>query len=187
MKKLMFAFAACAVGVLFAAEVGDTFTLQTKSTTMALQKQRGAWNLLHYGAKVANGADAGALAPNVRDNPSFMATRRAAAYSVYGDKAVDKGINKCGGLQVTHADGCLTTYLEGVKAETVEDKPGVTHLVLTQKDAVYPFYVIQHFRAFAACDVIEPWVALRHEEKGAVRLGRMDSLAFDFPLLANQF
>ena len=38
MKKLMFAFAACAVGVLFAAEVGDTFTLQTKSTTMALQK-----------------------------------------------------------------------------------------------------------------------------------------------------
>ena len=187
MKKLMFAFAACAVGVLFAAEVGDTFTLQTKSTTMALHKRRRAWNLLHYGAKVANGADAAALAPNVRDNPSFMATRRAAAYSVYGDKAVDKGINKFGGLQVTHADGCLTTYLEGVKAETVEDKPGVTHLVLTQKDSVYPFYVIQHFRAFAACDVIETWVELRNEEKGAVRLGRMDSLAIDFPLLANQF
>ncbi len=187
MKKLMFALALCATGAVFAAEVGDTFLLQTKSTSMAFKKKNGAWNLLHYGAKVAKVADAAALACDGWNSHNTIAQRRPAVYSAYGDKAMGQGINKYGGLQVTHADGCLTTYLEGVTAETVDDKPGVTHLVLTQKDRVYPFYVVQHFRAMEACDVIETWVELRNEEKGAVRLGRMDSLALDFPLLANKF
>ena len=181
------AFFALAASVAFAADVGDSFLLHTRSTTMAFAKRNGAWNLLHYGPKVAQGADAAALASDGFAGGSFMATRRPAVYSAYGDKAQDKGINKFGGLQVTHADGCLTTYLEGVKAETVEDRPGVTHLVLTQKDRVYPFYVVQHFRAMEGCDVVETWVELRNEEKGAVRLGRMDSLALDFPLIANRF
>ncbi len=187
LKNFLPAFAVLAASVAFAADVGDSFLLHTRSTTMAFAKRNGAWNLLHYGPKVAQGADAAALASDGFAGGSFMATRRPAVYSAYGDKAQDKGINKFGGLQVTHADGCLTTYLEGVKAETVEDRPGVTHLVLTQKDRVYPFYVVQHFRAMEGCDVVETWVELRNEEKGAVRLGRMDSLALDFPLIANRF
>ena len=67
------------------------------------------------------------------------------------------------------------------------DAPGVTHLVLKQRDRAYPFQVVQHFRAFEACDVIETWVELENGEPGAVRLGRMDSFAMDFPLLANSF
>ena len=186
-KFLPAAFFALAASVAFAADVGDSFLLHTKSTTMAFAKRNGAWNLLHYGAKVEKGADAAALACDGWNSHNHIAQRRAATYSAYGDKATGQGINKYGGLQVTHADGCLTTYLEGVKAETVDDKPGVTHLVLTQKDRVYPFYVVQHFRALEGCDVVETWVEIRNEEKGAVRLGRMDSLALDFPLLANRF
>ena len=136
LKNFLPAFAVLAACVAFAADVGDSFLLHTRSTTMAFAKRNGAWNLLHYGPKVAQGADAAALASDGFAGGSFMATRRPAVYSAYGDKAQDKGINKFGGLQVTHADGCLTTYLEGVKAETVEDRPGVTHLVLTQKDRV---------------------------------------------------
>ena len=188
MKKVIVMGVGLVVWAAFAAEVGNSFLLQTKSTTMAFKKDSGgAWNMIHYGAKAAKESDVQALAWNRWSGGNSIAQRRPAAYSAYGDKAMGQGINKYGGLQVTHADGCLTTYLEGVKAETIDDKPGVTHLVLTQKDHVYPFYVIQHFRAMEACDVVETWVELRNDEPGAVRLGRMDSIALDFPLLANSF
>ena len=187
MKKLVSAVMLCAIGALSAGMVGDSFLLQTKSTTLALLKRNGAWDLIHYGAKASGVESVKALSWDQWAGRNSISQRRPAAYSVYGEKALGQGINKFGGLQVTHADGVLTTWLEAVKAETVEDAPGATHLVLTQKDKVYPFYVIQHFRALAACDVIETWVELRNEESGAVRLGRMDSLAIDLPLLANKF
>lgn len=183
----------CATGAAFAAEVGDSFLLQTKSTTMAFQRNSdNSWDMIHYGAKVANKADAEALAWNPWIGGSRVGQRRPAVYSVFGDKLMtgykmDAGENKFGGLAVTHADGCLSTWLENVKTEIIDDKPGVTHLVITQKDRVYPFYVTQHFRAMEVCDVIETWVELHHDEPAPVKLMRMASIALDFPLLADKF
>ena len=189
--KTMFkiaALAACLAGIAGAAETGDEFLLQTKSTTMAFRRENGAWNMVHYGAKVSAASDVAALAWNRWSGGNHIAQRRPAAYAAYGgDKEGGYGFNKWGGLQVTHADGCPTLHLVGEKAQTVPDAPGVTHLVLKQRDRAYPFYVVQHFRAFEACDVIETWVELENGEPGAVRLGRMDSFAMDFPLLANSF
>lgn len=169
------------------------FLLQTKSTTMAFRRDvdRNTWTVAHYGAKVGAVEDALALAWNgwqggwMGGSDTWIA--RPTPYAAFGDRAVDGGENKYGGLAVTHADGCLTTWLEGVSAETVEDAPGVTHLVLRQKDKFYPFFVTQHFRAMESCDVIETWVELRHEESAPVRLARMASLALNFPLIADRF
>jgi len=100
----------CAAGAAFAAEVGDSFPLQTKSTTMAFRRNgEKAWDMIHYGAKVANKADAEALAWNPWTGGSRAGQRRPAAYSVFGDKLMagekmDAGENKFGGLAVTHAD-----------------------------------------------------------------------------------
>ncbi len=187
-KNWMAMAAACIglVGALSAAEIKDSFLLQTMSTTMAFRKQNDMWNMIHYGAKMDSEADAAALAWKHNPWHNSVGMRRAVTYSAYGD-AAGHGINKFGGLAVTHADGCLSTYLEAVKAETIDDAEGVTHLVLTLKDKVYPFYVIQHFRAMEKCDVIETWVELRNDEKGAVKLRRMDSLAIGFPLIADKF
>ena len=189
--KTMFkiaALATCLAGLAGAAETGDEFLLQTKSTTLAFRRENGAWNVLHYGAKVSAASDIAALAWNRWAGGNHIAQRRPAAYAAYGgDKEGGYGFNKWGGLQVTHADGCPTLHLVGEKAQTVPDAPGVTHLVLAQKDRAYPFWVFQHFRAFEACDVIETWVELKNAETGAVKLGRMDSFAMDFPLLANEF
>ena len=180
--------AVCLAGVAGAAETGDEFLLQTKSTTLAFRRENGAWNVLHYGAKVSAASDVAALAWNRWAGGNHIAQRRPAAYAAYGgDKEGGYGFNKWGGLQVTHADGCPTLHLVGEKAQTVPDAPGVTHLVLAQKDRAYPFWVFQHFRAFESCDVIETWAELKNCERGAVRLGRMDSFAMDFPLLANEF
>lgn len=181
--------AALCLGMAGAATAADnTFLLQTKNTTLALRRQQGAWNVAHYGAKVASASEAAALAWGKWVGDNSMAQRRPAAYAAFGgDREDGWGFNKWGGLQVAHADGCLTLHLVGEAVETVPDAPGAVHIVLRQRDRAYPFWVIQHFRALAACDVIETWVELRNGESGAVRLGRMDSFAMDFPLLASDF
>ena len=183
--QMIAALCLCMAGM---ADAGDAFLLQTKNTTLALRRENGAWNVAHYGAKVASASDAAALAWNRWVGGNKYEQRRPAAYAAYGgDREGGYHFNKWGGLQVTHADGSLTLHLVGEQAETVPDAPGATHLVLRQRDRVYPFFVTQHFRAFEACDVIETWVELRNGEAGAVRLGRMDSFAMGFPLLANEF
>ncbi|MBR4652275.1 MAG: alpha-galactosidase [Kiritimatiellae bacterium] len=174
-----------ASAALFAGTVGDDFLLNTRNTTLALRKEGGRWHVLHYGSRVDSQQDINALAWNLWTGGHGHGQRRPASYAVYGEKTLTIGINKYGGLQVTHADGCPTTSLEGMKAETLDDASGATHLVLTMKDRVYPFHVTQHFRALADCDVIETWVELRNGEDGAVRLGRMDSFAMDFPAMSD--
>src|SRR5574344_1571076 len=59
-KNLLAALCLCMAGVALAAD--DTFLLQTKNTTLALRRQNGAWNVAHYGAKVASASDAAAIA-----------------------------------------------------------------------------------------------------------------------------
>lgn len=181
------AIVAMAGGIASAAEVKDSFLLQTKSTSMAFRKAADAWHMIHYGAKVVDAADAGALAWSSWSGGSDLGTRAPMSYTAFGSKNLSRGFNKYGGLAVQHVDGVLTTDLVHEKAETVDDAPGVTHFVLTLKDKVYPFYVVQHFRAMEACDVIETWVELKNGETAAVKLSRMDSCSLLFPLVAKEF
>jgi len=184
MKRFCAAVCAAFAGTCaFAADIGDAYLLQTANTTMAFRKKDAAWHLLHYGAKVTAQADADALAWNAFSGSTDLGLRAPVTYAAFGSKNLSRGFNKYGGLAVTHADGCVTTDLVHEKAETVEDAPGSTHLVITLKDRVYPFYVIQHFRARVACDVVETWVELKNGEGAAVKIARMDSCAFQFPLV----
>ena len=110
----MAALVAGLAGIAGAAETGDEFLLQTKSTTMAFRRENGAWNMVHYGAKVSAASDVAALAWNRWSGGNHIAQRRPAAYAAYGgDKEGGYGFNKWGGLQVTHADGCPTLHLVG--------------------------------------------------------------------------
>ena len=170
-----------------AAPVGDDFLLQTKNTTMAFRKNGATWLLAHYGAKIDKADDARALRWDGAGCINFFGHRKPATYSVYGSDNDSKHMNKFGGLAVIHADGVTSTELVASGAKTVDDAPGVTHLVLELKDSVYPFFVTQHFRAVEASDVVETWVELRHEEAAPVKLVRMDSVALVFPLLAKEF
>lgn len=187
-RLMMVAAVAALAGWAGAAAVENDFLLQTKSTTMAFQKSGETWLLVHYGAKIEKAADASALAFSGWVGGNFFGHRKPATYSVYGSDN-DRGgtMNKFGGLAVIHADGVTSTELKAAGAKTVDDKPGVVHLVLELKDTVYPFFVTQHFRAVEASDVVETWVEIRHDEPAAVKLLRMDSLALVFPLLEKEF
>ncbi|MFA7054350.1 MAG: glycoside hydrolase family 36 N-terminal domain-containing protein, partial [Kiritimatiellia bacterium] len=183
----MAALAACAGWAAVAAPVDKAFLLQTKNTTMAFQKSGETWLMVHYGPSLGSTVDAAALAWNGWVGGNFFGHRKPATYSVYGSDNTPGTMNKFGGLAVIHADGVTSTELVDAGARTVEDQPGVTHLVLALKDTVYPFFVTQHFRACEASDVIETWVEIRHDESAPVKLMRMDALALVFPLLAKQY
>ena len=188
MKKAMVAMMALAAFAAAAGEItGGEFLLSTKNVSLAFKKTGDGkgWNLLHCGAAIGRMSDAEVLTTAFQRS-SNVGQARPATYSVFGERGLTQ-INRYGGLAVRHADGTLSTELEAVKAETVGDAAGAVHLVLSFRDAAYPFEVVQHFRALVDCDVIETWVELRNGEPGAVRLSRMDSLALDLPQLADTY
>ena len=93
--QTMAALCACMAGMTVAADAGDAFLLQTKNTTLALRRQHGAWNVAHYGAKIASESDAVALAWDRWAGGNKYGQRRPAAYAAYGgDREHGFGFNK---------------------------------------------------------------------------------------------
>ena len=189
MRKLLFAVVSAAGALALAAPVENDFTLSTEATQMSFRRTGDLWLLTYYGPKLANPADAETLHAPRYAGRSDIDTAAPLTYATFGAPNAEGrgGFNKFAGLCVTHADGGVTTDLRGESAETVEDAAGVTHLVLTLRDAHYPFVVRQHFRAMGRSDVIETWVEIRNGEDGAVRLARMASASFVFPSMGREF
>ncbi|MGO9113168.1 MAG: alpha-galactosidase [Thermoguttaceae bacterium] len=189
MCKIMITLLAAATlaGSVAAVPIENQFLLQTKSTTMAFRRSGNTWLMTHYGARIDHAADAAALAWSSWSGTNTFGHRMPATYSVYGSDCDQSNMNKFGGLAVIHADGITSTELHALSAATVEDKPGVTHLVLEMKDEVYPLFITQHFRAHQTNDVIETWIEIRHDEPAPVKLVRMQSAAMVLPLLAKEF
>ena len=77
-------------------------------------------------------------------------------------------------LEVTHADGNLSTVLKVDEVSTVEEPAAkVTRIKL--KDTVYPFYVTVCYRAYQDVDMVETWTEIENLEKKPVTLTRFDS------------
>lgn len=169
----------------FSAE--KSFVLQTRTTSIVVCEEQNTWRLKHIGEKVDDPRGVKALAWRGPEGYNSLGQRQDSVYSVFGSSNVTMGINRSGGLRATHANGSFTTDPIALDGELVSDDDGARHLVLRSKDRVHPFFITQHFRALAECDVVETWVQFRHEEKGAVRLGKMDSLALVLPHVADEF
>ena len=178
-------FAAYAVALFLAggAFAAEPVKVETENTMMLFEReQTGAGERLylrHFGPKIAD--EAGALALAVKRGPiSSLGTDNPLAYSVFGESG--RGLNRFGGLKVTHDDGTVTLDLI---VEKIERDGGA--LKVRWRDAVHDFRVIQTFRPRADADVVETWVELVNGEKGAVRISRMSSFSLVFPMLANDW
>ena len=77
-------------------------------------------------------------------------------------------------LEVTHADGNMSTQLK-VESVTTRQDPTATVTVVRMKDTVYPFYVNICYRAYNDVDMIETWTEIENREKKDVKLTRFDS------------
>src|ERR1039458_2974588 len=83
-------------------------------------------------------------------------------------------------LQVTHADGNMSTDLTCVKHSVEEVDPNITLTRIELQDPAYPFFVTLCLKSYHEEDMIEQWTEIRHEETGPVVLYRYASCA---PLL----
>ena len=178
-------FVACAISLFVAsgAFAAESVKVETANTMMLFaREQSGADDRLylrHFGPKIAD--EAGALALAVKRGPiSSLGTDNPLAYSVFGESG--RGLNRFGGLKVTHDDGTVTLDLIVEKLKRDGDA-----LKVSWRDAVHDFRVIQTFRTRADADVVETWVELVNGEKGAVRISRMSSFSLVFPIRANDW
>ena len=77
-------------------------------------------------------------------------------------------------LEVTHADGNLSTVLK-VEEVSIVEEPAAKVTRIRLKDTVYPFYVTVCYRAYQDVDMIETWTEIENLEKKPVTLTRFDS------------
>ena len=100
-------------------------------------------------------------------------------YPQYGDGFGETFIPRPA-LQVTHADGNLSTDLIYVKHSTEAVDTNITLTRVEMKDPAYPFFVTVCLQSYRDEDMIEEWTEIHHEESGPVVLNRYASCA---PLL----
>lgn len=80
-------------------------------------------------------------------------------------------------LEVTHADGNLSTQLK-VESVSTTQEPTATVTAIRLKDTAYPFYVTVFYRAYNDVDMIETWTEIQNMEKKPIKLTRFDSGSF---------
>jgi alpha-galactosidase len=123
---------------------------------------------LHYGS-----SDFNVTVP--RGGPG----RELEFFPQYGDGLGESFIPRPA-LQVTHADGNMSTDLTCVKHSVEEVDPNITLTRIELQDPAYPFFVTLCLKSYHEEDMIEQWTEIRHEETGPVVLYRYASCA---PLL----
>ena len=135
--------------------------LKTPNTEMVLEANKGKnLEILYFGNHISD-----------TDLESIWSTGIPGyeAYPVYGiwpDRET--------ALEVTHADGNLSTQLK-VESVSTTQEPTATVTAIRLKDTAYPFYVTVYYRAYNDVDMIETWTEIENQEKKPVRLTRFDS------------
>ena len=185
-----------------------SFCLKTNKTMLYFKKMGDVWTMPYFGAAVKNPSqidvNIGLQYFDEKTN-SFTQWKQSffnydcsagkstmETYPAYGSNETTYNDtfalqNTNGAIQVVHADGACSIQWKVVGTELSVEKDGSEHLVIKLKDKLYDFYANQHFVTRPGCDVVETWVVLTNKEKGAVRLARMDSFAFEFLGLAKEY
>ncbi|MDE6497733.1 MAG: alpha-galactosidase [Muribaculaceae bacterium] len=139
----------------------EVINLTTPGTSLVLDASVGQpLRILYYGEKVADDE-----IPALRSSALYYRD----AYPVYGLYPQGEAA-----LSVTHADGNRTTQVEITGVETKQEGDA-TVTTVAMRDKVYPFDVNVNYRVRPGYDVIETWVDITNNEKGAVTLNRFMS------------
>ena len=188
MRKCMLC---CGVALLAPmSQAEDLTVVGTPKTAMVVRLDGDVWRLVHYGAK-ADAASLAELELPYNYGLNSQGFRKSSLLTAFGMPCVRRKdaeqIVTTGGLSVQHADGVLTTDLMADGTETSRMEDGAVRTVFRWRDRTHPFFVTQSFTAFADTDVIECEMAIRHAEKGPVRLMRMDTLAVFLQYPADEY
>lgn len=155
------------LGVAFqfpVAALPSEIVVESRNCELLFSVTNGRVKIVHFGEKGAESVGAWTSSPSI---------------SVQGSDGASRG-----GLAVTHTDGCLSLDLRLQSEERLTEHEGVEEVRLHFKDSAYDFRVCQHFCIYKEEDVVETWLDIRNEEPGCVRLRRMNSLSWSFPMVA---
>ena len=171
---------------------GSRISLETPNNALVLAKAGDVWTIAHVGAKAARSADFAVLAamrPQIGGSEVGMTTQET--YPGFGSDRLSPSnslFEKRGALQARHADGDISVCWKCVRATEIREGRASRHIVLELAEKRHPgFRAVQHFRAWADCDVFETWVELHNGENGPVSLSRMDSFGVSLANLAERF
>jgi alpha-galactosidase len=128
----------------------ETQVIETAHTQLILTENQ-LVNQQYYGVKVSH-----------PDETSTLKGQTSPVMSQYG------GGDNLGVVQVTHADGNLTTEMQFLGKEVKKESDTSTVYTFKLKDKYYPFYMELHFRACYDVDIIERWATYHHDEKSDV-------------------
>lgn len=139
----------------------EVINLSTPGTSLVLDAYKGRpLRILYYGEKIGD------------DEIAAMKSSPLAhhdAYPVYGIYPQGEAA-----LSVTHADGNRTTQVE-VTDVTTRQEGDATVTTVAMRDKEYPLGINVNYRVRPGYDVIETWVDVTNDEKGAVTLNRFMS------------
>jgi alpha-galactosidase len=78
-------------------------------------------------------------------------------------------------LNITHADGNLSTELKYLKHETIKQDDNISQTNIFLKDDVYAIEVLLCFKTYQQEDVVEQWSVIKNNEKGRIELEKYAS------------
>ena len=106
--------------------------------------------------------------PPVSENSAK--TREFDFYPAYGNGYLDEPA-----IQITHADGNVSTQLAVEKVDRSTDSDGNELVAFSMKDAVYDTKVELFVKAFPELDIFQMWTKISNAEEGPVTLYRYAS------------
>ena len=170
---------------------GSVLTLETPASQLVLARCGDVWTFAHLGAKAARPADFAALVKARQCGDSANGNPTLETYPAFGStrpSGRESAAERRGALQVRHADGDVNVDWKCLGVAEIPADDGATEVAITLADKAHPsFRAVQHFRAYADCDVFETWVELSHSENAPVAISRMDSFYLDASRLAERF
>ena len=126
---------------------------------------------VYLGPKLLHPEDFAKLSPYSRaGSDGSAATRGWEAYMTAGMEDYFEPA-----LQVTHADGNMSTLLKYVSSEKKSIDGNAEETIVTLKDDYYPMEVKLHYISYAKENIIKTWSEISHTEKKPVLLHRYAS------------
>jgi Alpha-galactosidase len=168
-KQLLTVVLSFLFGISMQGQNSEIIKIETDETLMVLEGKNNAAPVFHYwGNKIK-----GKLNFQEKRFKNQPDTRDESAPQVYPSYGGRYYLNPA--LQVTHADGVLTTDLvyEGFSSQKTNDN--ITETIIHLKDKLYPVYVEIVFTAYQKENIISQSVNIRHQEKGVLRVENIAS------------
>ena len=157
-------------GGLFAAFAQKPIVVETDHFAQVLQPdEAGRLRVVYFGKKLADASGYAAIATQSKKDDLNLGIQNV-AYTPAGTWNLSEPA-----IQMTHADGNMSTELQYVDFQVEKSKNNITTTRILLRDPVCKTEVTLFYKAYPKEDVVEQWSVISNGEKGAVQLPKYAS------------